>query len=409
MSNNSFLELPVGILNLKKLKVLDLSKNILKELPDEITLLNNLEELNLNNSQLKKLPDLSKLEKIKTFHLSGDSLLSDSLLLELLKMNIPQIEKLFISQWGKQEIYNEKTYNYDLVIRNDLNTLPDEIGNFVNLKEIDISSCGIKKLPDSFYKLKKLEYINLQNNSRLLTSEVIKLMKIFPQAKIDFRNIDINRELKNAKKKQVRTLVKKAKDQFKSDKFESAIKIFNKAIELAEKTNKYTDSDYLYAYYGKIKCYSKFINTEKNENNRKQLISDYENVAIQVLSKINDPILHLMDERVSRYEIFRETYNGLAWYLYKRTTADDTKSLEKALEWANKGAEYVENENHYYILDTQVRILLALNNKEQAYVIVKNILDKTPKYIHFQEIKKNIDYKKWEQTSNEKIFGIMLK
>ncbi|SFO46670.1 hypothetical protein SAMN05428949_5269 [Chitinophaga sp. YR627] len=47
------------------------------------------------------------------------------------------------------------------------------------------------------------------------------------------------------------------------------------------------------------------------------------------------------------------------------------------------------------VIDTQVRILLKLGNKEEAYQIVKRILRTSPDFVDFQDFTTNADYLTW--------------
>jgi hypothetical protein len=65
-----------------------------------------------------------------------------------------------------------------------------------------------------------------------------------------------------------------------------------------------------------------------------------------------------------------------------------------------KGVAFIENVNHYFIYDTQVRILLKLGRTEEAYQIVKRTLTLLPVFWDFQEFKKNADYNTWISRQN---------
>jgi hypothetical protein len=73
----------------------------------------------------------------------------------------------------------------------------------------------------------------------------------------------------------------------------------------------------------------------------------------------------------------------------------DKSELEKALAIVQKGVDHIQREEHFYIHDTQVRILLKLERKEEAYQIVKRILIQSPNFGDFQDIKQDADYNNW--------------
>lgn len=75
--------------------------------------------------------------------------------------------------------------------------------------------------------------------------------------------------------------------------------------------------------------------------------------------------------------------------------ADTKEELVKALHIIEKATPYSESESYYFVFDTQVRILLKLGNKEEAYQIVKRILRISPDFVDFQDFKTNTDYLTW--------------
>jgi tetratricopeptide (TPR) repeat protein len=79
---------------------------------------------------------------------------------------------------------------------------------------------------------------------------------------------------------------------------------------------------------------------------------------------------------------------------------DKKKDLEKALEIIAKAVEFVSKEHHYFIYDTQVRILLKMGQKEEAYRIVKRTLALASDFEDFNDFKSDTDYKEWLVNQN---------
>ena len=122
IKNDHLKEIPLGITNLKSLKIIDLSGNDFTELPKEFTNLVNLEEIYLNEEKNINLPKslslLSKLPKLKTLHLEND----------------------------------------------DLSILPSEIFKLNNLENLYLNDNNFKKIP-ALDALNHLKYLDLQNNN----------------------------------------------------------------------------------------------------------------------------------------------------------------------------------------------------------------------------------------------------
>jgi hypothetical protein len=56
---------------------------------------------------------------------------------------------------------------------------------------------------------------------------------------------------------------------------------------------------------------------------------------------------------------------------------------------------FQKSEPHYFIYDTQVRVLLKLGRKEEAYQIVKRVLTLSPDFGDFKDIKQDGDFVNW--------------
>lgn len=110
-------------------------------------------------------------------------------------------------------------------------------------------------------------------------------------------------------------------------------------------------------------------------------------------------IMHFTDYGQFQEEVIRYACNALAWNRYKKAT--NNAELEEALQYAEQGCLYVDAPFYFYVIDTKVRILLALERKEEAYEIIRATLIKDKYFNDFQEFKENADYKEWLKNKNE--------
>jgi len=98
LKNDHLKEIPVGIGNLSKLKVLDLSNNDFKVLPQSFSRLENLIEIYLNDEKKmdinQSLSVIKDLPNLKIIHLENDNLkdIPQNLL------NFPQLEMLYLNK-----------------------------------------------------------------------------------------------------------------------------------------------------------------------------------------------------------------------------------------------------------------------------------------------------------------------
>ncbi len=88
-----------------------------------------------------------------------------------------------------------------------------------------------------------------------------------------------------------------------------------------------------------------------------------------------------------KMEVFRTASNTAAWSLRHSDPKRALVFVEEALEHARP------EDNH--IRDTKVRILLNLGKKDEAYTIVKAVLDEEPDFSDFQDLKVNPEYLTW--------------
>jgi len=104
-------------------------------------------------------------------------------------------------------------------------------------------------------------------------------------------------------------------------------------------------------------------------------------------------IWHYTDLGKFHEEVTRTTANAVAWRMH--TISDKKEDIETALDIILKAVAFIEEESHYYIYDTQVRILFKLGRTEEAYLIIRRTLTLLPAFGDFRNFKKDADYKAW--------------
>jgi tetratricopeptide (TPR) repeat protein len=436
-------EFPVAIAQLSGLKRLFMGYNSLKAIPESVLNLHNLEELGLDASlsYLNELPDLTKLKNLKIIHAHGlvphltCPVPKQSLLQSFFQ--ITQLEALYIDRHGKREEAFIKKHELAKIEQNlahdperfqeltaRLTDEPNEywgdgkkgivrdalktehlegISNLQHLKVLDLSFNDLTSLPEEVLTLKNLQFLDLQCN-HLPVSERLAIAKALPGCTIDFRSNRAEIETADTEEEKqwqaMNTFIKEANAlMYAKDDREKLLQSLIKYDEVLGffSSGKVVDEyNLLYANYGKVYAYNYLTSTHKASFSAVEL-SDLIHAAIKqglhTLSLVPSIIWHYTDLGKFHEEITRITANSVAWLMH---TINDTKQeLEKALEIILKGAAYIENETHYFIYDTQVRILLKLGRTDEAYQVVKRTLARLPDFSDFQDIKNNEDYKVW--------------
>mgnify|MGYP001027866884 CR=1 FL=1 len=138
-----------GIKNLKKLKELDISSHTwrMKTLPDEVTQLPHLERLNISENWYAALPtQITNLKKLRHLNLGHT--------VNYLK-NAPQNFE-FLGQL--------KLATLDLKYANDPASLLNLLLYPQWVRSLNLSSCRLKKLPESLLRFTQLRELNLEDN-----------------------------------------------------------------------------------------------------------------------------------------------------------------------------------------------------------------------------------------------------
>lgn len=436
------IEFPIAITQLTGLKRLLMGSNSFLTIPDSILDLQNLEELNLNSSlcYLNSLPDLSQLKNLKTLHANG--LISyttrptpkQTLLRSF--FTIAGLEVLHLDRHGERKEKFIKMNDFEEMEKNlahdperlaelaaKVSRAPnivhgdgkkgtlrealkpehlEGISQMQNLKMLDLSFNGLTSLPEEIFALKDLQFLNLQYNA-LPTSERLKISKQLPGCTIDFRDnrTDDTADAEDVKQWQaMNNAIKEANSLMgaKSDKekLQQSLKKYDEVLAFFSSGKVVDEYNLLYAYYRKAYAYYHLTANHTGSISAEDMLA-LNQAAIQhglrTLELVPALIWHFTDLGKFHEEVSRFAANMVAWKMHLLTS--EKSELEKALAIVQKGVDHIQREEHYYIYDTQVRILLKLERKEEAYQIVKRILALSPGFGDFQDLKQHADYNDW--------------
>jgi Leucine-rich repeat (LRR) protein/predicted DNA-binding WGR domain protein len=401
-SDEKEIDFPEIITRLVGLKKLNAGNNSFRTIPESILNLQNLEELILDSSlcYLQEFPDLAALKNLKILKANGSISYfgrpypNQSLIKSF--FNITSLEELSIDRHGEES----NNWRAALTAEN-----LEGISQLKKLKFLDLSFNALKSLPTELYQMQHLQFIDFQYD-KLSVAERLTLTKALPHCEFDFRNNEFDGD-ENSQDviywKEMNALIKEAnvlmnqKNDAKA--LQQSLKKYDKVLEYFSSGKVVDEYNLLYANYGKAWAYSYLTSTHKgifDEQALLQIRQDLITQGKQTLALVPDMIWHYTDLGKFHEEVVRIASNSVAWNMMVVATAEkNTEMLQEALTIVEKGCQYVEQESQYFILDTKVRILLLLGQKEEAYAIVKRILSQVPSFGDFQDFKKNKDYLAW--------------
>lgn len=176
IERTDLLYIPEEISNLKELEVLSLMHNSIQTLPKEIEKLLNLKYLGLNGTSITQIPNtLEKLIHLQYLYLGKTKItelpIGLSHLKELLRLALWETELKELPEWicsfsKLKGLYLGRSKNIQF--------LPQNLGDLVNLEELYLDGTGITELPESFSNL-----INLRN-LQLNDTKIQKIPRLNP-------------------------------------------------------------------------------------------------------------------------------------------------------------------------------------------------------------------------------------
>ncbi len=380
---------PMAVTRLTRLRKLNLSLAILGKVPDELLALTELEELHLDAALgfVRRLPDLAQLPRLRVLRMDGRSGNTNRHpthdLLDGV-WRITTLEELGIDRWGKNDG------------RKALTALPDDaFAAMPNLRRLDLSFNDLKTLPESFYGLRQLEFADLQY-TKLDGRTLDRLRDTFPQVRIDLRNVERRtKDVDDPNWRAVHELVKEGGGRITGDPAE-AVSSFEGALALCLPGARFSDYDQLYAHYGLVTTLGQLVTDAEDDAERAALTDKLMRYAEEALGLVPEPwmVWHFTDEGAFQQEVTRRAGNALAWHLMKRG------DLEHALSTVERALTFAAEPDYDYIRDTKVRILLAMGRADDAFVIVDQVLTRTPDFGDFADLSADPDFRSWREANS---------
>lgn len=199
LTRNIFEKFPVNINSFKKLKKLDLSKNIIYKFEKDFEFSESLilEELNLAENLIKELPKkLENLQKIKSINLSSnlfvkiDPEIFRFQTIEKINLSLNQLESIdeSLPMFPREAFRFMRTVSGNAPVSlkeldlsyNSLLTLPSSFSSFISLEKLNIEGNQFKSIPDPVFDLLNLHVLNASfNRIKEIPTELSRLPYLY--------------------------------------------------------------------------------------------------------------------------------------------------------------------------------------------------------------------------------------
>ena len=173
LNDNELNDLPAGIGSMKRLTTLDLGYNKFKEIPSSLFELSNLQALRMKGNKFKKSQnfwnDLNKLVKLKSLDIGDNSFgnypedLSSLISFESMNLSGVSLKKGRLGEMVEGLVSAPSLSELDISDCG-ISKIPDDMLKLINLKSIDLSGNKLKEVPLKLNQLAKLESISLHGN-----------------------------------------------------------------------------------------------------------------------------------------------------------------------------------------------------------------------------------------------------
>ncbi len=197
LAHNSIKQFGLALIACRNLKRLDLSSNPIGQIPVQISYLYNLEELNLRDTRLNSLPgNFSQLRKLRVLDLSNvhprlAKGYNDFKYIPPVVCRLPNLEKLLLEKLPITHIPVSLHYLKNLKVLSlsgcrklDLNNTFRILVQMPQIKVLDISFIGHRRLPNEIALLKNLKVLIWQEENNMNRDEIERLKNLLPDTEI---------------------------------------------------------------------------------------------------------------------------------------------------------------------------------------------------------------------------------
>lgn len=201
--------------------------------------------------------------------------------------------------------------------------------------------------------------------------------------------------LENTTKKEIDGYVQGGAAMLTSKNYYEAFNYFNYALSICKPEYKLTYHE-LYSNYGV--AYSLYFGMEMYENwQTDEVAVQFITAARKVVNELAPDGEQKLEEQAGEFQEETMRYISNLFGAFALKSSDDPETFEEAVGYLKRAIPYIKNETHFYIYETLVKLLLALNQNEEGYQIVSDVLEMAPDFKAFQGIKNDDQYQKWKK------------
>ena len=174
LSDNEITSIPEALGQLSNLTLLWLGENQITSIPEALGQLSNLTELYLSNNQITSIPEaLGKLSNLTELYLWNNQItsipealgqLSNLTQLKLWNNQITSIPEAIAQLFNLRQLH---------LSNNQITQIPEAIGQLSNLTQLDLRNNQIEKIPEGLETLPKLEKLDLRGNPLPISPEIL--------------------------------------------------------------------------------------------------------------------------------------------------------------------------------------------------------------------------------------------
>lgn len=195
----------------------------------------------------------------------------------------------------------------------------------------------------------------------------------------------------------VRTLVSDGAAQLEGDQAAARTSLLA-ALRQARAGARISDYDYLWAYQGLMATCYDAANTLVHCSRKTYL--DLGQRAFAHLDKRRSVDLWVFTEHGAALQGFCRTIgNNLAWVMHESPDSE-APELADALRVIERAESCIGSTEDYFVYDTKARILLKMGRADEAFALIRKVLDEVPDFQWFQEFVDDERYRAWQSASS---------